>query len=199
LRVSPGFFATLALALAVGPIALTGAVLAAAAMHEGGHLLALRLCRVPVEGVRLGAFGAEIRAPGAARLSYGRELAVTLAGPAVNLLAAPLLAAVSLRADWAWGFLFAGVHLLLGLYNLLPVPPLDGSRALRLVTACCFGPTAGDAAADAAGLLFALALVALGAYLLLAADGGALLLIAALGLLWDAARQVGLAKRGTGV
>lgn len=169
-------------ALLAGPPAVTAAVLLAAAMHECGHAAALRAFGVPVEGLRLGAFGAVIRAR-TGRLSYGRELAVTLAGPAVNLAAAPLLA--SLCSGDGWGTLFAGAHLVLGVYNLLPLPPLDGGRALYLLTAWRFGPDAGQRASSAAGLLTAALLVCFGAYVTLK-QGGALFLLAALAAAWGA-------------
>ena len=151
-------------------------------MHEGGHLAALALFHVPVDGLRLGGLGAVIYARGARRLSYGRELAVTLAGPLVNLLCATFVAALSARCAWVWGYLFAGAHAVLGVYNLLPIPPLDGGRALWLLIAWRFGPDAGDKASAAVGLTAALLIAALGAYLTLA-YGGALFLLAALGLL----------------
>ena len=178
----PGFFLLLLASLALGPWTLTAAVLLAAAMHEGGHLAALALYHVPVEGLRLGAMGAAIYAPGAARLSYGRELLVTLAGPMVNLLSAPLLAALSARLGWEWGYLFAGAHTVLGVYNLLPIPPLDGGRALYLLLAWRWGPDAGERVATLAGVSAAATLTVLGAYLTLT-FGGALFLLAALGLL----------------
>ncbi len=193
LHVTGGFFLLLAAALLVSPPTLAAAVLLAAAMHEGGHFLALRAFRVPVEGVCLCASGAVIHARGARRLSYGRELAVTLAGPATNLLSALLSASLAARLSWEWGYLFAGTNVLLGVYNLLPVPPLDGGRALYLAVAYCFGPTAGDAAERAAGLSCALALVGIGAYLT-AVYGGALFLLAALGLLFGVLQEFALAK-----
>jgi len=193
--VSPGFWLACVLALLVGSPDVLTAVLAAAAMHECGHLAALRVFRVRVDGVRLGALGAVIRACGLRRLSYGRELIVTLAGPTVNLFCAPLLASLAARYAWKWGYLFAGAHALLGVYNLLPVPTLDGGRALWLLIAWRFGPDAGDLAAAVTGLAAALALTALGAYLTVR-YGGALFLLAALGLLFATLRELGLAKRG---
>lgn len=151
-------------------------------MHECGHLAALTLFHVPVDGLRLGGLGAVIYARGAQRLSYGQELAVTLAGPAVNLLSAPLLSALSARYAWAWGCLFAGAHVLLGVYNLLPILPLDGGRALWLLIAWRWGPDAGDTVTRLASLSAAAMLALLGAYLTLT-FGGTLFLLAALGLL----------------
>ncbi len=184
----PGFFLLLLASLSLAPWTLTAAVLLAAAMHEGGHLAALAIFHVPVLGLRLGAMGAVIFAPGVNRLSYGRELLVTLAGPMVNLLSAPLLAALSARLGWEWGYLFAGAHTVLGVYNLLPIPPLDGGRALYLLLAWRWGPDAGERVATLAGVSAAATLTVLGAYLTLT-FGGALFLLAALGLLGGVLRS----------
>lgn len=198
LRVSPGFAALLALSAFLSPPELTGAVLLAAAFHECAHLAALALFGVPTEGVSLSAAGAVIHARGAARLSYGRELAVTLAGPGANLLLAPLVACAAAHSAWPWGWLFAGANTLLGVYNLLPIPPLDGARALYLFTAWRFGPAAGDAVSGATGLLCAAALAALSVRLT-AEYGGALLPLAAFALLFRAIGQLGLAHRAANV
>ncbi len=195
LHVTAGFFLLLAAAFALSPPPLTAAVLLAAALHESGHLLALYAFRVPVEGVRLCASGAVIFARGARRLSYGRELLVTLAGPAANLLAAPFISLFAARLDWGWGYLLAGANALLGVYNLLPIPPLDGGRTLYLLAAWRFGPDAGETASAAVGLTAALALTAFGAYLLFFRHGGALFLCAALGLLGGACRASGFIPR----
>lgn len=198
IHISRSFWLLLAAALLVSPPSVTAAVLLAAAMHEGGHAAILCAFGVPIDALRLGAMGAVIYAPGARRLSYGRELLVTLGGPAVNLLSGPLLAAFSARRAWDWGYLFAGAHMLLGVYNLLPIPPLDGGRVLWLIAAYFLGPDAGDAVSAAIGLVCALALAALGAYLTLT-YGGALFLLAALGLLSGVLPQLGLAKNAASV
>ena len=85
----PGSFIVMLLVLlaaVVSPLSVALSVLLAAALHECGHLLALRAFHVPVEGLHLSAFGAVIHARGARRLSYGRELIVTLAGCGMNLV-----------------------------------------------------------------------------------------------------------------
>ena len=189
IRVSWSFWLLLAVALLVSPQDVVLAVLLAAGMHECGHALALGACHVPLDGLRLNSAGAVLYARGARRLSYGRELFVTLAGPAVNLTAAPLLAAFSVRTGWQWGFLFAGAHVVLGVYNLLPIPPLDGARALYLLLSWRWGPETGETVSTAAGLLASCALVCFGACLTFA-HGGALFLLAAVGLLAGCARGV---------
>ena len=127
LHVSWSFWLLILLAAIVSPITIVLSILLAAALHECGHLLALRAFHVPIEGLRLSAFGAVLHARGVQRLSYGRELVVTLAGCGMNLVCGVLTAWFSLHYVWVEGFVFAGAHILLCAFNLLPIPPLDGS------------------------------------------------------------------------
>ena len=176
----------LAVAALSVPPGVAAAVFAAAALHECGHALALYAFRVPFEGLYLTAFGATIYARGKERLSYGKELLTTAAGPAVNLLCAPVVGAAARWADWDWGYLFAGAHVLLGLYNLLPVPPLDGGQLLYLSTAYFFGPFVGAAAAAWTGFAFSSALALLAAYLTFFCGEGMFFFLTALVLLFGA-------------
>ena len=195
LHVSWSFWLLILLAAIVSPLTIVLSILLAAALHECGHLLALRAFHVPIEGLRLSAFGAVLHARGAQRLSYGRELVVTLAGCGMNLVCGVLTAWFSLHYVWVEGFVFAGAHILLCAFNLLPIPPLDGSRALTLLVSFFLGPAAGDAAAAVTGLFFALALVGAGIYIAAETGGGVLFLLASLALLFGLFRQVRLAKR----
>lgn len=103
-------------------LALTAAFFASVIAHEAGHLLVAR-----VNGTAVSAFGCNHRgvylrrekAEGAA------ELAISAAGPAVNLMLALLL--YSYDGNWSWlakmnGFLF--------LLNTLPIAGSDGHRIL---------------------------------------------------------------------
>ena len=116
------------------PLGAFGPFLLAAAGHELGHLAALRLCGARAERIRLGFGDARIET---GFLGWRAELLCALAGPAVNLAA---FAAAGERFP-----VFAAVSLLLGLFNLLPIPPLDGGRMLR--AALLAGPLAGRAEA----------------------------------------------------
>ena len=128
LHASWSFWLLILLAAIVSPLTIVLSILLAAALHECGHLLALRAFHVPIEGLCLSAFGAVLHARGAQRLSYGRELVVTLAGCGMNLVCGVLTAWFSLHYVWVEGFVFAGAHILLCAFNLLPIPPLDGGR-----------------------------------------------------------------------
>ena len=69
------------------------------------------------------------------------DILVTLAGPGMNLILAVLLVALA-RVGIAFGsdplveycIKAAGLSLLLCFFNLIPIPPLDGSQILRVVT-----------------------------------------------------------------
>ena len=126
--VSPGFAAAVCLLLFLGGARLTAAFLLAAALHEGGHLLALRLLRIPVCALELRASGAVLRAELNGEL---REAWAVAAGPAVNLL----LCGCAYRV-WPELWLCSTVQLL---WNLLPVSPLDGGRLCTLVLPELFG------------------------------------------------------------
>ena len=178
-RVNASFWLLVLLAAIVSPLTVVAAILTAAALHELGHLAAMRYYGVSVKRFRLTALGAELDAPALARLSYGRELIITLAGVTVNLFCAILLALLGLRTWREWPFVFAGAHLVLAAFNLLPVVPLDGARALCLALSFFLGPTAGERVTAAVSLACSLALCALGLKLSLELHSGWLFAFAA--------------------
>lgn len=133
LTVSPGFVVLLALLCYLDEgLGLLGWGLLACALHELGHVAAVRLLGGGVKGLRLTAVGAELALDGARPLSYGREALAALAGPGVSLLTAGLAAG-------GRRFLLAGLSLGQGLFNLLPILPLDGGRALGLLLSARLG------------------------------------------------------------
>ena len=129
-----------------------------------------------MERLRLTAFGAEIRAD-TRRLSYPREIACTLAGPAVNLLLALLF------ARWAVNYAAAGANLLLGCFNLLPIPALDGGRALHLLVSWCWDPILADRVCRRVGLGCALLFTAAALAVTVRYHAGLFLLMGAAGTL----------------
>ncbi len=143
--IQPWFFLTAAL---IGPRDLPGlalwvpVVLAGVLAHELGHALAaLRYGRSPT--IVLHGFGGAT-SWGGARLSPGRRIAVTAAGPAVGLAigAAALAAAhglspvgtpARLLSDLVW------VNLGWAVLNLLPILPLDGGAMVAVMTEALWG------------------------------------------------------------
>ena len=168
---------------------LLGALLLAALTHELGHCAMLRWLRARVTAVRITAMGAEMRIEG--RLSYGGEILAAAAGPAVNLLLAPLLAYGGRL--WEMLYLFAGTQLVLGLFNLLPILPLDGGSMLWNLLAWITEPYTADRVMTAVGFGTA-AVLTLAAIWAAWQGGGFFFLLAALGLLWQPLGQIGVAK-----
>ena len=146
-------------------------VLGAAAVHELGHWAVLRALGAEVTGFRLNVLGAVLETD-SRRLSYGGELAAVLAGPAGNLLAALVLTALG-KGRWPAA---VGANLVLCAFNLLPVRPLDGGRALYLLASWTAGPAAGETAVRWAGGVTAAALAALIAWVMLRTGGSLWLL-----------------------
>ena len=160
-----------------GPLA-TVVLMGAAAVHELGHLAVLRLLGGRTGSFTLSPFGAVIRTAGVG-LTYPRELLAVLAGPAVNLLCAALLAAVPARPDWA--VTAAGASAALGLFNLLPAAPLDGWRMLQLLLCWTAGPDRGTCWAATIGAAGALLLAGSLLWMMAASGGNLWLLPAVLG------------------
>ena len=186
-EVSPGFPALILAAIWIGAGEVLPLVMLAAVCHELGHLGALRFFKVRVERMRLTSFGAEILAD-TRYLPYGRDLACTLAGPAVNLILALLLARVS------GDYLLAGANLLQGAFNLLPLPQLDGGRALHLLLSWWVHPLAADRVCRWAAFGCAVMLLGTALVLILRWGTGLFLLPAAMGGMLSAFGQLPIAK-----
>lgn len=191
LEIGGGFWVLPAAALLMGAGEVMPLVVMAAVCHELGHLAALRLAGARVERLRLSAWGAEIRAD-TRYLPYGKEIFCTLAGPAVNLALAFVLARVS------GDYLLAGANLLQGVYNLLPLPSLDGGRALHLLICWLTDLDLADTVCRWVGACCALAMTGAALVLILKQGTGLFLLPASLGGLLSAfsgaKRQLPLAK-----
>lgn len=122
--VTPGFLINLAAAVLLLPANWVAAWLLAAAFHELCHYIALRLCGVNVFAMRIGFSGAAIEAES---MKPEHELIAALAGPFGGLL---LLLLLRIMPSVAVSALIQSV------FNLLPVYPLDGGRAIRALVAC---------------------------------------------------------------
>lgn len=120
LDLAPGFAAALCLLRLLAEPRVFYAFLAAAAAHEAGHVMAIYLVGGRVTGIRLGMCDAKIETQG---LGYRQEIFCALAGPGMSVLVC-----LALRKAYAT---CAAISLLLGLFNAMPVYPLDGGRALR--------------------------------------------------------------------
>lgn len=190
LRVEPAALLLWAAFICLSDLQMLFALLLSAIPHELGHYLVLRHYGGRVERLHITALGAEMQMSG--RLSYGAELLATLAGPLTNLLLAIPLGL--LGQWWETAYLFAGVQLVLGAFNLMPILPLDGGSILWIAVAWCTEPYTADRAAGNIGMILSLTLLALAVVLLCRFGGSIFPLWAALGLTFTALRQKGLVK-----
>lgn len=134
-RVNPFFAAFLALVWALGHGA-EGVILAGVLLsHELAHVLVARLNRIPIERLELYPFGGALRIVGLEVAEPMAEATTALAGPVQNFLLlglGQLLLGAGIADEPRLDF-FLHVNLVMGLFNLLPILPLDGGRVARLI------------------------------------------------------------------
>ena len=130
LEISSGFALAMALLYYLDRDEIVPWVLAACAAHELGHWWTIQRLGGRVVRLRLSCSGAELRLSAVHSLSSGRMILAALAGPAVNSVLALLAARLARLGAGERLYLFAGLNLGLGCFNLLPVGWLDGGRVL---------------------------------------------------------------------
>ncbi len=167
LEVTGGFFLLLAWMNYLDRQFILPMAAAACVLHELGHYFMIRILGGEIRLIRLTAVGAEISVK--RPLNYWQEGLTALAGPAVNLALALVF------CSWSWGAVFAGLNLVLALFNMAPVGRLDGGRALNCAMALLVGPERADRMGQRLDLLCAVLL--LGGGVLLAKRGGNLTLL----------------------
>ena len=108
------------------------AAAAAIGFHECSHYFAIRILSDHAPNVRFYTFGARIPLP---QMSRGRELVCALAGP---------VGGIALIALFPFFPRLAVCAAVQSAYNLLPIYPLDGGRALSCALAMITAPPRAD-------------------------------------------------------
>ena len=163
IQVRDGFLVLMAALWCADESGVLPIFLLAAAVHECGHLFVFRLSGGTVHALRLTACGAVLRC--SLPPSPFSRAAICLAGPAASF-------ALTALANPLGAYRLAGASALLGLFNLLPLPPLDGGMALRHLTDGRF-----PRVLTGISVVSALALLSGGVFLWSSGGGGWLLLI----------------------
>ena len=125
LRLDFSFFAVIALYLLLDESGFGLAALAACAMHETAHFVAMTAFGVPVEQLTL--YGAGIRIT-SSKIEYIKPIkkaVILCAGCIANFAAA----FVFWRLE---NYAASAVNLFTGIFNLLPMGELDGARLLKM-------------------------------------------------------------------
>lgn len=149
-------------------IAVFGCVLA----HEFGHILTARSFGLETPDVTLLPIGGLARLQGIPKRP-AQELAVALAGPAVNLAIAALLVMLpgvdlagaehaAVPTSSAMLPALATINLFLALFNLLPAFPMDGGRVVRALLAMVMDHGRATRVAASLGHALAIGLALLG-------------------------------------
>ena len=121
LSVNASFFLYCALLMLLLPLRWVLAAMAAAVIHECFHILAIKLCRVELLQVTVGAFGANLHT---GTMTYQQELICALAGPVGSL------SILILRTHFPVIAFCCAVQ---AAFNMLPLYPADGGRAVRCI------------------------------------------------------------------
>lgn len=127
LAIDAGAFFLWAMLLLVLPLKWIAAFVLASMWHEGFHYVAIRLVGAKVNRIRIGMCGIQMEV---SNLTLGQECFCALAGPAGGFL---LLLTVR------WYPELSLCALVQSAYNLLPIYPLDGGRALKCLCQIYFG------------------------------------------------------------
>lgn len=119
-----------------------GVVTAGVLLHEFGHVAAARYHRFN-PSVELHTMGGVTRWKTYVEMAWYEQLSISLAGPAIGFLAGGLLWAAlrlsgtSVVSPTLWLIVadFMWINVAWGVFNLLPILPLDGAQALEAVLA----------------------------------------------------------------
>ncbi len=103
-------------------------------LHECGHIFIYSRNSVIIDQICLQPFGVSITPQKEHRIPHRVQLLCALAGPCVNLICAGLCYILSFYVVLPeWLTVFYMSSLFLGLFNLLPIAPLDGGRVLGVL------------------------------------------------------------------
>ncbi|MBC8546650.1 site-2 protease family protein [Clostridiaceae bacterium NSJ-31] len=156
--VSYPFLAVLTVFFTLDRTGLGGQMFCAALLHELGHLVVMYRFGQAPRSIDFVSFGIRIQKRPSTAVSYGKEIAIYLAGPLVNLMTAGVLLCLA-------GGRFTQlslIHLLMGLYNLLPIGALDGGMIVRNLASCFSDPRRAEKICRTVSLLFLIPLAAAG-------------------------------------
>lgn len=131
-RVSFLFFAVLTLACVTDNSEIAFSSLICAMLHEGGHIAALFFFGSAPNEIHFGIFGVRIQHNNYMLPDYA-QMVVVLCGPLLNLALFAVMLAASLFLQSRILLMLCAVNLIMGVFNLMPILPLDGGRALKIV------------------------------------------------------------------
>lgn len=155
------------------------AALLAAALHELGHIIAAKLCNIPLGELKLGIFGAALTSK-VMLCSYKKEILLCLAGPLINILLSLILMPLNNTNEFITFFI--NTSLFLGILNLLPIYEFDGGRILFCILSYKLTPQGSTTILRVISFILIFALWSLSIYLMLRLSSSVSLFIFSLSL-----------------
>lgn len=104
--------------------------IASSVLHETGHIAALKITKSAPQKIKIGPGGMKLTDNRLLERSYKKDIAAALSGPAINIISFLLLYLFWKILSHDFLLMAAAVSLIIGLFNLLPIAPLDGGRIL---------------------------------------------------------------------
>lgn len=146
-------------------------------LHEAGHVLAARSLGIRVYEVELLPYGGVARMEELSKLGGKAEAVVSAAGPVVSLLLALVFKSFSGSTD-----IFAAAYrynLIISVFNLIPVLPLDGGKIARNILVFFIGYRQATRILSSAGKAAALLMAGINLYGFASGSKSAAIFIAA--------------------
>ena len=96
-------------------------------IHELGHLLAGILMGLKAKGIDIMPFGVSINFEDYSNKYIAKKIIIAMAGPLVNII----IVILGVYNNWEEEIIYSNI--LIGLFNLIPLYPLDGGRILKYI------------------------------------------------------------------
>lgn len=128
LRINISFAAVVTLMLILDESGMCAVGLFCCIIHEAGHIICLLISGEKPASVELSFYGIKLERKEPSILTVAEELAVYIAGPAMNIILSAVLFPLSAGHE---GIKTAAViSLCVGIFNLIPCRPLDGGNVV---------------------------------------------------------------------
>ena len=98
-----------------------------ALVHELGHLLAGLLLGLKVKNINIMPFGVSINFEDYSNKYIVKKIIIAIAGPLTNLI----IVILGIYNGWEENIIYS--NMLIGMFNLIPLYPLDGGRILKYI------------------------------------------------------------------
>ncbi len=154
----------LALGFMIGEGERLISILAAALIHEMGHIITARLLRIRLRFCRTGMAGISLKYD-FSTVSHLKEAAVSIAGPLAGITVT-LICRLSGSLSY-----FAGASAALAIFNLLPISYLDGGGALSAILSSFLPPDTAWKICRILSVIFTLALWCSAVFIMLRSGG----------------------------